>query len=121
VVDFAYSVHTQLGNEMTVALVNGRLVPPSYQLSNGEVVEIKREPRITQGAVKRHEQWMGIVRTKVSWELGHPPQGWLAGWCGWLAGWCWCGWQPWGEEAHRVGGACWCRTPAAWGRYCRRV
>lgn len=63
-VDFAYSVHTQLGNEMTVALVNGRLVPPSYVLSHGEVVEIKREAKVTCNTIKRHEQWLGLIRTR---------------------------------------------------------
>jgi uncharacterized membrane protein YgcG len=64
VVDFAYSVHTQLGNEMRAALVNGRLVAPSYVLSNGEVVEIRREPGISAASVRRHEQWVGLVHTR---------------------------------------------------------
>ncbi len=65
-VDFAYSVHTSLGNEMTVALVNGRFVPPSYVLSNGEVVEIKRDSRVTASGVRRHEQWASLVATKTA-------------------------------------------------------
>ncbi|KAI8475534.1 MAG: hypothetical protein J3K34DRAFT_365587 [Monoraphidium minutum] len=68
VVDFAYSVHTQLGNEMRAALVNGRLVAPSYVLSNGEVVEVRREasPAVTPSMVRRHEQWVGFVRTRTA-------------------------------------------------------
>jgi GTP pyrophosphokinase len=64
VVDFAYSVHTQLGNEMRAALVNGRLVAPSYVLSNGEVVEVKRESVVTPSTVRRHQQWIGLVHTR---------------------------------------------------------
>ena len=69
VVDFAYSVHTRLGNEMRAALVNGRLVAPSYVLSNGEVVEVRREPAAaaaTPSMVRRHEQWVGFVRTRTA-------------------------------------------------------
>ncbi len=38
--DFAYRVHTELGHRCVGAKVNGRLVPLSYQLGNGDVVEI---------------------------------------------------------------------------------
>ena len=38
--DFAYRVHTDLGHRCVGAKVNGRLVPLSYQLKNGDVVEI---------------------------------------------------------------------------------
>ena len=38
--DFAYSVHTSLGHRCRGAKVNGRIVPLTYALSNGEIVEI---------------------------------------------------------------------------------
>ncbi len=39
-IDFAYRVHTNLGNRCAGAKVNGRMVPLDFQLSNGNVVEI---------------------------------------------------------------------------------
>jgi GTP pyrophosphokinase len=38
--DFAYRIHTDLGHRCVGAKVNGRLVPLSYKLNNGEIVEI---------------------------------------------------------------------------------
>ena len=39
-VDFAYHVHTDVGNRMKGAKVNGKLVPNNHELQNAEVVEI---------------------------------------------------------------------------------
>ncbi len=39
-IDFAYRVHTELGHRCVGAKANGRLVPLTYQLQNGDVVEI---------------------------------------------------------------------------------
>ncbi len=61
--DFAYRVHTDLGHKCTGAKVNGRLVPLSYQLKNGDVVEIMTTK--TEKAPSR--DWLnpalGYVRT----------------------------------------------------------
>ncbi len=56
--DFAYRVHTQVGNTCTGAMVNGRIVPLDYQLHNGDIVEIltnkKSSPRL---------DWIKLVQT----------------------------------------------------------
>ncbi len=43
-VDFAYLIHTQIGNTCTGARINGRIVPLRSQIQNGDVVEILTSP-----------------------------------------------------------------------------
>lgn len=56
--DFAYSVHTDLGHECTGARVNGMIVPLRYELQNGDMVEIIR----TAGS-KPGRDWLQITKT----------------------------------------------------------
>jgi GTP pyrophosphokinase len=57
-VDFAYAVHTRLGDRTVGAKVNGRLVPLRTQLTNGDTVEI-----LTSDKQSPEPGWMGFVVT----------------------------------------------------------
>jgi GTP pyrophosphokinase len=57
-VDFAYSVHTDVGNQCTGARVNGRMMPLRTRLQNGDIVEIVR-----QAGHKPSRDWMNFVVT----------------------------------------------------------
>ena len=58
VVDFAYRVHSEVGNHCTGGRINGRLVPLRYQLRNGDTVEILTKPHQTPS-----KDWLKIVKT----------------------------------------------------------
>ena len=57
-VDFAYSVHTDIGHRCVGARVNGRLVPLKYQLHNGDTIEIITSPQHNPS-----KDWMRFVKT----------------------------------------------------------
>lgn len=58
-VDFAYRIHTEVGNTCTGAIANGKIVPLNYRLKNGDILEIitnkKSTPRI---------DWINFVQTQ---------------------------------------------------------
>jgi len=57
-IDFAYAVHTEVGNKCSGARVNGVIVPLRYQLRNGDTVEI-----ITNPTQRPNKDWIKFVAT----------------------------------------------------------
>lgn len=57
-IDFAYSVHSEVGDKCSGARVNGKMVPLRYQMRNGDTIEI-----ITSTKARPSKDWLDHVKT----------------------------------------------------------
>ena len=58
VLDFAYHIHSKVGNQCTGGRINGKVVPIRYQLKSGDQVEV-----LTSANQKPRQEWLNIVKT----------------------------------------------------------
>lgn len=62
-IDFAYAVHSNIGNQLTIAKVNGQVVPLDYRLHNGESIQVITDPN-----KKPNPIWLSFVQTSKAKE-----------------------------------------------------
>jgi len=60
-VDFAYVIHTDIGNQCVGARINGKIAPLDYQLQSGDLIEI-----LTQKSKKPSSSWLEFAKTSMA-------------------------------------------------------
>ena len=81
-IDFAYTIHTEVGHSCMGAKVNGRIVPLRYKLRSGDIVEIMTQPghnpsrdwlAIVKSSRARNKikHWLNIHQRERAIEIGH--------------------------------------------------
>ncbi|MBI4085000.1 MAG: bifunctional (p)ppGpp synthetase/guanosine-3',5'-bis(diphosphate) 3'-pyrophosphohydrolase [Candidatus Liptonbacteria bacterium] len=60
-VDFAYNIHTEIGNNAIGSKINGKIMPLDTQLKSGDMVEI-----LTQKNKRPSEDWLKFVKTSIA-------------------------------------------------------
>ena len=80
-IDFAYSIHSDVGNHCVGAKINGKIVPLKYQLRSGDTVDVMTDPKHipnkdwlkivkTPRAKNRIKQWVKIEERRRSFDIG---------------------------------------------------
>jgi GTP pyrophosphokinase len=80
-IDFAYSIHTEIGNQCVGARVGGKIVPLRYKLKNGDIVEIITSPghhpsrdwlalAVTNKARAKVKHYLNIAEKQQSLDIG---------------------------------------------------
>ena len=60
-VDFAYAIHSDIGNHMSSAKVNGKIASFNHKLKNGDIVEI-----ITKESARPNIKWIEFAKTTMA-------------------------------------------------------